>query len=252
MHLTTTRWKKQAALLAVALLAAAALLVSCRSEPLIVYVVLSPTPGGDSVADVPTNTPEATPAVQAATPDVAQPTAETTVPAETQPAGTAAPSTPAQTPTPATPVAGVTLTPVAIDIQVAEQLFEGGRMFWLQPTNQIWVAVVTGEGRGTWSVYPDIWTEGDPVDDPSLTPPPDREQPVRGFGLLWRENDQVRNALGWAIAREFGYVSRYEYHAGGVIDAAGTRQPAPGYYILFSFAGEEFRFNEDGTWQLGG
>jgi hypothetical protein len=32
----------------------------------------------------------------------------------------------------------------------------------------------------------------------------------------------------------------------------GTYVPGPGYHILFSLAGEEFRFNEDsGTWQLG-
>lgn len=193
--------------------------------------------------------PSAT-AVPEITPQVIEPAAVTPPPntATTAPSVTLDPSTPTRTPLPPN-----FPTPVFADIQVAEQLFEGGRMFWLQPTSEIWVLVVTAEGRGTWTVYQDTYVDGDPANDPSLTPPEGRLQPERGFGKLWREASAVREQLGWAVTPEFGYVSRYEYHAGGSVDAAGVYTPGPGYHVVYSLYGEQFRFNEaDGTWQLGG
>ena len=125
-------------------------------------------------------------------------------------------------------------------------------MFWLQPTNQIWVLKITSEGHGTWEIYEDTFVDGEPETDPSLVPPEGRYQPERGFGKLWRESGNLREELGWGVTPEFGYVSNYEYHAGGTIDANGQYVPGPGYHILFSLGGELFRFNEaDGTWQLG-
>jgi hypothetical protein len=43
------------------------------------------------------------------------------------------------------------------------------------------------------------------VSDPDIDPPPRLYQPVRGFGLLWREEPGVRERLGWAVDREEGY-----------------------------------------------
>jgi preprotein translocase subunit SecD len=142
-------------------------------------------------------------------------------------------------------------TPTTAQINVAEQVFEGGRMLWIQPTDQIWVMIVTATGRGRWVVYEDTFEEGDPEFDPAIVPPAERYQPMRGFGKLWRDNPAVREALGWATTPEFGYVSPYEYHPGGeVVD--GAHIPGPGYHILYSLYGEQFRFNEtDGTWALG-
>jgi hypothetical protein len=139
------------------------------------------------------------------------------------------------------------------EVQVAEQVFEGGRMFWVQPVSQVWVMVVTDEGRGQWLVYPDNFDETvDPETDPVLVPPEEGLiQPERGFGKLWRENPEVRDALGWAVTPEFGYVSRYRYVPGGEI-LDGAYVGGPGFHTLFSLGGELFRFNEtDGTWQLG-
>jgi hypothetical protein len=139
------------------------------------------------------------------------------------------------------------------EVQVAEQVFEGGRMFWVQPVNQLWVMIIDEEGRGDWIVFEDTFSEDeDPITDPNLTPPSDDLlQPERGFGKLWRENQDVRDALGWGITPEFGYVSQYRYVPGGEI-TDGEYVPGPGFHVLFSLAGEAFRFNEvDGTWQLG-
>jgi hypothetical protein len=143
-------------------------------------------------------------------------------------------------------------TPVRAPIQVAEELFEHGRMFWVGATEQIWVLKITGEGHGTWEVYEDTFVDGEPENDPNLVPPDGRYQPQRGFGKLWRESGNLREELGWGVTPEFGYVSNYEYHAGGSIDANGNYVPGPGYHILFSLGGELFRFHAaDGTWQLG-
>jgi hypothetical protein len=140
---------------------------------------------------------------------------------------------------------------VFAQVQVAEQLFENGRMFWVEPIKQIWVLQITSEGHGTWASYEDTYVDGEPETDPSLVPPDGRYQPERGFGKLWRESGNLRQELGWGVTPEFGYISQYEYHAGGSVDASGQYVRGPGYHIVFSLGGELFRFNEDGTWQLG-
>ncbi|GAB4570925.1 MAG: hypothetical protein Kow0077_06290 [Anaerolineae bacterium] len=144
-------------------------------------------------------------------------------------------------------------TPVNTQIQVAEQVFENGRMFWLQPTKEIWV-MVNDPGtteRGTWMIFDDTFEEGEPEIDPELTPPADTIQPVRGFGKLWRENEQVRELLGWGVTPEFGFVTRYEYRAGGYLDSEGRYVPGPGTHVLVSLGNETFAFDEgDMTWRL--
>lgn len=168
---------------------------------------------------------------------------------------TEAPTLPSQaTPLAPSPTPDVFPTPSTFPIQVAEQLFEHGRMFWIQPRQQMWVLIVTAEGRGDWLVFEDTFVEGEAEFDPSLIPPSDElYQPERGFGKLWRENTEIQEALGWAITpEEFGYISRYEYHPGGRINANGQYERGDGYHILFSLYEEAFRFNEaDDTWQLG-
>lgn len=138
------------------------------------------------------------------------------------------------------------------DVQVAEQVFEGGRMFWVQPVNQIWVMVVDDEGRGQWLIYEDTFVEGEDVEeDPAINPPAGLYEPVRGFGKLWRENPEVRDTLGWGVTPEFGYVSLYRYVPGGEI-VNGEYVPGPGYHVLFSLNSEAFHFDEaTGMWHLG-
>jgi WD40 repeat protein len=139
------------------------------------------------------------------------------------------------------------------EVQVAEQVFEGGRMFWVGPVNQLWVMIVNEEGSGQWLIYEDTFVEGEDMEeDPSIEPPEGRYEPVRGFGKLWRENPEVRDALGWAVTPEFGYVSRYRYVPGGEM-VNGVYQSGPGYHVLFSLNGEAFRFDEaNSIWRLGG
>ncbi len=221
-----------------ALLISLAMLVgACGITQIQIVIVVTATPGAPEV-----NTPA--PAL-----------IETSAPAPSSTPPPTLPPTLAVTADPAREAEAAPLphgfpTPVRASVQVAEQLFEGGRLFWLQPTQQIWVLTITGEARGNWSVYEDTYIDGvDLASDPSIVPPDGRLQPERGFGKLWRESVEVREALGWAVTPEFGYISDYAYVVNGT-DETGA---FIGYHVLFSLYGEQFRFNEiDRTWQLGG
>jgi hypothetical protein len=114
----------------------------------------------------------------------------------------------------------------------AEQHFERGVMLWVDAQDRIYVLFDDGQ-HPRWSAHADEWDEGEPAMDPELTPPPGLQQPVRGFGLLWRENRTIRERLGWALAQERGYetalqrTSHFKY---------------PSLYI---------RALDDGVWELG-
>jgi hypothetical protein len=187
--------------------------------------------------------------VVTATPETSA-TPEATAAAQT--VSTNTPLPPTITPSPApTATPNVFPTPVMTQIQVAEQVFERGRMLWIEPQRKIWVMADSSTGSGSWIVYDDTFRDGEPENDPTLSPPEGMYQPQRGFGKVWRDNPTVREQLGWALTPEFGYVSPYEYHAGGQVNAQNQYQRGPGYHLLSSLYGNErFRFNEtDGTWQ---
>lgn len=83
----------------------------------------------------------------------------------------------------------------------AEQTFERGRMVWVEALDRVYVVFEDGARPG-WALYPDDFNEGDPERDDSLAPPPGLEQPIRGFGLVWRGNPRVQERLGWATSPE--------------------------------------------------
>jgi hypothetical protein len=106
----------------------------------------------------------------------------------------------------------------------AEQVFEGGRLIWLQgipaestgsgrpqgPTIYVLYSS-TEQGDGGWyEKYDDTWVSGEPESDPSISPPEGLFQPVRGFGKLWRDHPEVRERLGWALAPEQGFESAFQ------------------------------------------
>lgn len=153
----------------------------------------------------------------------------------------------------AMPTANPLPTALVSQIQVAEQAFEHGRMFWLFPTKKIWVMINAADSidHGQWLIFDDTWEEGDVENDPELTPPANLLQPVRGFGKLWRENQEVQDALGWAVSPEYGFVSNYEYRPGGYLDSGGNYVPGPGVHVLYSLGNQAFAFEErDNTWRV--
>jgi hypothetical protein len=105
------------------------------------------------------------------------------------------------------------------EIPVALQVFERGFMIWKGgPESQIYV-LAAGDGTRPprWTAYRDTFQEGETALDPLLTPPPGVEQPVRGFGKVWREQPGVRDELGWALAREHGSPGLLQVFEGGRI-----------------------------------
>lgn len=96
----------------------------------------------------------------------------------------------------------------------AEQHFEHGVMVWVQGEDMIYVLYEDDQYTTKWEVYVDEWDEGDPIDDPNIVPPPGYYQPLRGFGLVWRDQPFVRERLGWAVDLEGSYdtaVQRTSY-----------------------------------------
>jgi len=99
----------------------------------------------------------------------------------------------------------------------AEQHFEHGLMLWIKAEDRIYALFDDGL-QPAFKVLMDEWDESKPESDPSIVPPAGLYQPVRGFGLVWREEPGVRDRLGWAVDEEAGYptavqrTSRYKYN----------------------------------------
>jgi WD40 repeat protein len=170
---------------------------------------------------------------------------------------------PTNTPAPISPTPLPPLFPTNVysEVQIVEQVFEHGRMFWIRHTLQIWVMTENpvGSSGGDWFCYNDTFQEGDPEIDPSLVPPTDLLQPRRGFGKLWRAQIAVRDALGWATTPEFDLTSSYTYIAGGTVEndqyipGPGTHQLTTLYRDTISFFEQNIRGDcLGGTWRMGG
>jgi len=93
----------------------------------------------------------------------------------------------------------------------AEQHFERGIMIWVEDATwveeeaSIFVLYDDDQYSPKWERFTDEWDEGEPDHDPALIPPAGLYQPVRGFGLVWRERPNVRARLGWAVDQETGF-----------------------------------------------
>jgi hypothetical protein len=98
--------------------------------------------------------------------------------------------------------------PPTLGTQV-EQTFERGRMIWVQAQSRIYVLFNDGQ-RPAWAYYTDEFKDGQPESDPSLSPPSGLLQPIRGFGLIWRGRERVRERLGWATSAEQAYDGAFQ------------------------------------------
>jgi hypothetical protein len=54
---------------------------------------------------------------------------------------------------------------------------------------------------GTWERFTNLY-EGEPGDEDGDEPPEGFYRPVRGFALVWEQQEGVRDRLGWATAPE--------------------------------------------------
>ena len=91
---------------------------------------------------------------------------------------------------------------------VAEH-FQHGLMLWLKASNerrpfdQVLILFDDDVFSPRWQTVSDEWSEGMPESDPDIVAPGGCHQPIRGFGLVWREEQDVRDRLGWATDEEF-------------------------------------------------
>ena len=114
-------------------------------------------------------------------------------------------------------------TDVASPIEAAEQFFELGVMLWRGDVRTVYVlssqggsafysvgqstgfenTKVSGAEDPAWRSFPDSFQEGQP-EYAGFTPPDERlQEPVRGFGKVWREQLGGPSArLGWATTYE--------------------------------------------------
>lgn len=182
-------------------------------------------------------TPTAIPTLQ---PDSGQtPTPEaTSLPAATP--------TPTPTPCPLAPAAPFTSTysqaaeqlgcPLsdASQLFLAEQPFERGLMFWREDLRTIYVLYTDG----SWGQYMDTYQEDQPPYDATIVPPAGLYQPVRGFGRVWREEEGVRQGLGWATAAEQGGTGLLQVFQRGLM----LLNPGGRVYVLYTEGGIEGRW----------
>jgi hypothetical protein len=162
-------------------------------------------------------------------------------------------------------------TPRVEIITVVEQVFEKGRMLWFRESRRVWVLVGDNvdPDRGEWLCYEDTYLDSEIEFDPEFNPAegtttlstfPDAvvQQPIRGFGKLWRENDDLRDRVDWALASEVEHSARRDYIAGGTLDDNDEYVAGPGEWRIQSFYGGTFVLLEDeagsscpsGTWRL--
>ena len=164
-------------------------------EVVTVVLVVTATP-----APIETDTPEATVVPSTATPIPSPsplPTASPTCPAVTGPFAAAWASTQEKL--------GCATTNATTGL-VAEEAFEGGKMFWREPIDFAQAVVVFN--NGTWRIFThEPFVEGSPefpcadANTPAQCPP----TPKRGFGTMWCDIPDIRNALGNALECERGY-----------------------------------------------
>jgi hypothetical protein len=91
----------------------------------------------------------------------------------------------------------------------AYQMFDNGYMIWLAYNDQIYVLL---EG-GQYQVFPDNLDENLRNETIGIQPPPLRFEPRSGFGIVWRAEDSLREAIGWALHLETGYTATATYDA---------------------------------------
>jgi len=121
----------------------------------------------------------------------------------------------------------------------AYQPFSGGYMIWLDGTRMVYALYANGR----YESYPDDFREGDPESDPTIVPPDGLYQPVRGFGLVWRSNQQVRDGLGWGLAPEMAFQGwGQSYSVSGMHNSGTFIRFVDGSIILLSHFGSTWRF----------
>ncbi len=119
--------------------------------------------------------------------------------------------------------------------EASVQYFEGGIMYYWQPTGSIYVFY--GASSGSWTRYSDPGG----ADVPQETAPDGLYEPVRGFGSIWRNIPSVRDALGWATTPEYPITGVAQVFPNGLMLFSPAVTTAPARIWVLTNAG---------TWNL--
>lgn len=93
----------------------------------------------------------------------------------------------------------------AVMLAAAYQPFERGLMIWVsQVGTSGQPGIYVFYNNNTYQRFIDTWREGVDANSGGFTPPTGLQEPVRGFGKVWREAGGVRDGLGWATSVEAG------------------------------------------------
>lgn len=117
----------------------------------------------------------------------------------------------------------------------ASQDFERGFLLWRVNPDQVYVMYDDGRlGFYPMSRYPEDVRQHPPGGDPDIQPPPGFQQPVRGFGLIWRDNPEVREGVGWAVEGEARADWYYGFEAQDFVGGTIIHECRMGVRVLLS------------------
>ncbi|MCP4249846.1 MAG: hypothetical protein GY778_22620 [bacterium] len=117
-----------------------------------------------------------------------------------------------------TSLAGQLSCPIdaALAVATAYQPFERGLMVWVsQVGTSGQPGIYVFFTNNTYQRFIDTWRDGVDPASTGLTPPNGRQEPIRGFGKVWRESGGVRDGLGWATSSEAGGTGTIQVFEGG-------------------------------------
>jgi hypothetical protein len=87
----------------------------------------------------------------------------------------------------------------------AEQAFDNGFMVWSGILDEFFIMV--GGDEGMWQRISNeelvSYNPDGPGCPPPSEPPPDKVQPVRGFGAVWCDWPEIRDSIGWGLDDEY-------------------------------------------------
>jgi hypothetical protein len=119
--------------------------------------------------------------------------------------------------------------------EAATQGFERGALLWRIKPDQVYVMYNSGQLEFyPMSAYPESVRQNPPGGDPSINPPAGFQQPVRGFGLIWRDNPQVREGVGWALEGENRADWFYGFEAQDFVGGTIIHECRMGIRVLLS------------------
>lgn len=112
-------------------------------------------------------------------------------------------------------------------------------MFWREDRERF---IYVLYNKGTWQSYEGAFTEADPEPAGYPTPQAGLQEPILGFGQVWRDELGGPNSeIGWATHKELGFPNdRWVDCEHGMMLWSGQWGDPWGIFVLY----------EDGTWQL--